>query len=807
MIEAISIWVKGIVQGVGFRPFVYQAAAKHRIQGWVLNAKDGVRIHAEGSSEDLDAFILALSNDAPSASCVQEIELTECSCEGYEGFDIRHSSDSNVEASTLVSPDLVICESCKKELCSPEDRRYSYPFINCTECGPRFSIIEKLPYDRVNTSMKNFALCKECQEEYDNPLDRRFHAQPNACKFCGPSLFTYNFATQERKYESCEYTTYDILKEAGALIRQGGIVALKGLGGYHLVCDADNSSALAKLRERKKRPHKPFALMASTVSDIRQWCEVSPEEEKALASPASPIVLLAKKPGVYIPVGIADGFPEIGFMLPTTPLQLLLIQECGGFLVMTSANRSSSPIIADDEEAISALSGIADLIVGHNRAIVSRFDDSVLRVLNFGNETSIQMIRRSRGFAPTPIPLPQKLVNAQDEGRNLLALGAEQKNTFTFTQGNQAFVSQHMGDLISDEAFDNWFCEVSRYEELFSLSADELVGDIHPRYQVNQWAKSQNRDLFKVAHHHAHIASVLGEHNINDPVIGFAFDGTGVGVDGSLWGGEVLLSNMQAFERFASFSYFPLIGSEAAIKDPLRISYGLLWACDLLDHPVAQAAFAHRGQDLKTYEAMIEEGINCPVTSSLGRIFDAVSALLGICPQVSFEGQAAQMLEGVLFKGNHISSLDCIDFECYKFEFLKNTAQAESTAFDTSVLLIDPKPVMLGILDDIASGVPASYVSYKFHEALVELVVVFSNFIRSSYGITTVALGGGVFMNRYLTQKTVSLLSNEGFTVALPKDLPCNDGGISYGQAVVALARDALLGEEKVYQVITGDKL
>lgn len=823
MHTALDIHVKGIVQGVGFRPFVYRLARKYKLFGWVLNARDGVHIHAEGEEKSLDSFVFEISEHAPSAAQVKEITLSEAAVEGMSDFEILQSEEDATDKVTLVSPDLGICDACVKELFDPADRRYRYPFINCTNCGPRFTIIEGLPYDRANTSMARFELCADCEAEYKNPGDRRFHAQPNACFDCGPHISFWYASTEtpdafaQKTWGITREESDAILSESVDLLESGKILGLKGLGGFHLVCDAKNEKALTVLRERKRRPRQPFAVMVPDVAAAQKYCEVNDIEASQLKSPARPIVLLKKKESCALAPGLADDLPELGVMLPATGLQCLLMhdfKERGNepLLVMTSGNVHDEPIACDDEDAAHRLSAIADAFIGNDREIRTRFDDSVVRVIKVGQAGfAVQTIRRARGYAPTPLVLepldknediensPESLerntASIQDgssqadkaDAVTTFATGAEQKNTMTFLRGSEAFVSQHIGDMECVETFDMWSQTKAQFENLFHLHPQEIICDMHPSYLTTTWAKKQDLKLTQVQHHHAHIASVLGECKIDEAVCGIAFDGTGYGSDGQVWGGEVLLANRSDFERFANFAYLPMPGGAAAIKEPLRMAYGALWTFDLLDHPGAQRSLKALGESVDTLQSMIDEGINTPMTSSVGRLFDAAAALLGVVSEASYEGEPAILLEAAM--GSWWNRAPEPFDERYKIALEKNVATKESTAHDTSVLLFDAAPTFTAMLDDLEAGVATSLIARRFHDAFVDLIKTAAELISAVYQINTIALSGGVFMNRYIIENAVQALESEGFTVAINQELPPNDGNISYGQAVVASAR------------------
>ncbi len=805
MIEALDIRVRGIVQGVGFRPFVYRLARRHIISGWVLNDLDGVFIHAEGESQLLDEFVTELHMSPPAAARITEVELKEVPLQDCEGFEIRESKAEDADEGTLVSADLATCDDCLKELFDPEDRRFRYPFINCTNCGPRFTIIDSLPYDRPATSMASFTMCPTCASEYADPADRRFHAQPDACFECGPHLSFVR--TDERGREICGMTREQsdgIISQAVSMLIEGKILAVKGLGGFHLVCDAANAEALATLRTKKHRGGQAFAVMVSDVETARQVCDVSETEEGVMRSSARPIVLVRKRANARLAEGLADGLPELGVMLPATPLQHLIIhdfrEKCGrDMLVMTSGNQHDEPIVIDDADALNKLGAIADAILGNDRPILSRYDDSVVRVLSLGGvdaqgrpNEALQFIRRARGYAPVPIELTNASPDGgagteESNGRCVFAAGSEQKNTFAYVAEGRAYVSQHIGDMEDADVFDAWVDARGRFGKLFAVADDVLACDAHPEYLASKWARKTASNngipLIEVQHHHAHIASVLAEHELYGPCCGIAFDGTGYGADGTIWGGEVLLANQADYERFANLVYMPMPGGAAAVKRPLRMAYGLLWSCDLLEHPGAAYMLGELGsQEAEVCEQMIEAGLNTPMTSSMGRLFDAMSALLGICTQPTYEGEAAIMLDAAQQRCSEAKD----DEASYAFEIIKNTALESSTAHDTSVVVVDPEPVVRAALDDIASGVRADTIARRFHEAVVELVVQAAELVRALYGIELVALSGGCFMNRFLVEQSVQRLGQRGFTVALNASLPPNDGCVSYGQAAVA---------------------
>lgn len=842
MVEALDIHVKGIVQGVGFRPFVYRLAKKYLINGWVLNAADGVHIRAEGEEKLLDEFVMEISENAPAAAQVTEIEMKEVPLEPFDAFEIRASDEGDAEEATFVSPDLATCADCARELFDPAGHRYRYPFINCTNCGPRFTIIEELPYDRARTSMRDFQMCEACQHEYDDPSDRRFHAQPNACFQCGPHI---SFSTDDGKtvrWGNTREESDDILAEAVAMLLDGKILAVKGLGGFHLACDARNPEAIARLRERKHRYGKAFAVMMPGLDEVRQVCEVGVEEAAVLEGAARPIVLLRKQMDAPLAEGLADGLPELGAMLPYTPLQHLLLHDFAEacekeaateeaarngalppMLVMTSGNMHDEPICIKDDVAYKQLGGIADAFVGNDREILTRFDDSVVRVIRAGSAgETVQMIRRARGYAPAAIEVKgsgtANAAVAEGEGdATIFAAGPEQKNTFCFLRNEgdaaQAFVSQHIGDMEDADTFDAWIEAKQRYEQLFDLHAAELACDLHPEYITSKWAHEQSAlhqpplPLVEVQHHHAHVASVIAENGLpsDEAVCGIAFDGTGYGADGNIWGGEVLMSNESDFERFMNFAYVPMPGGAAAVKRPLQMAFGVLWEFDLLDHPGAAKLREALGEDkCANFETMIDQGINTPVTSSVGRLFDAASALLGICTEPTYEGEPAIMLEAALWDGiaHGMPGTKASDAEngvpdAYVIDVVKNVATETSTAHDTSVLLFDAAPAFRSLLDDLQAGVAVPVISKRFHDAFVNAIVQAAQLSLALYDVRKIALSGGVFMNRYLVENALARLEQAGFTVAINRELPPNDGCVSFGEAVIAWARNLAIEEDQ----------
>ena len=806
----VHIHVTGIVQGVGMRPFVYRGAMAHGICGWVLNAGDGVHIEAHAPADALDAFVAALSEHAPAAARVEHVEVVDLAANGWDtaneqGFRIVASQDQTAHT-TLVSPDIATCDDCLRELFDPADRRYHYPFINCTNCGPRFTIIRSLPYDRAATSMDRFPMCPACAAEYADPLDRRFHAQPDACFDCGPHI-TWREAGEAAASPAVGTTreTSDaIIDRCVELLANGGIVAIKGLGGFHLACDASNEQAVAELRRRKRRSNKPLAVMARDLVDVERLCHVNDAERGLLAGSIRPIVLLRRR-AVYESGGspnalalapsVARDLPELGVMLPYTPLQHLLLAaaEARGMyaLVMTSGNPSEEPIETDDDLAWEHLvaAGIADALLGNDRAILSRYDDSVVRVVN----GAVMPVRRARGYAPQPLPLPA--LNGAPSC--VLACGPQQKATIALTREGTngeatCFVSQHIGDVENGGTFDAWNAARTRLENLFDLAPAALACDVHPSYLSGQWAREQarkcNLPLVEVQHHHAHIASVMAEAiaagrlTTDARVLGIAFDGTGAGTDETIWGGEFLVASLGGFERAAHLRTWALPGGAASVRDARRNAFALLSELGLLEHPGAARLLDSLDEQTRSVTAtMIERGINSPRTSSMGRLFDAAAAILDICDKATYEGEPAIELEAAAWRA--------LDNEIAHFPDDNAGYFASGPSWLDGPYVLDQKALFEALLGGIEAGAPADRLALDFHVAVARSSARIASDICVHEGIDTVALSGGVFMNRLLLQLLTRELKSAGFTVLVPHTVPVNDGCIAYGQAAVARTR------------------
>jgi hydrogenase maturation protein HypF len=754
-LELLRISVRGVVQGVGFRPFVYQLATKHNLKGWVCNTSGDVKIEVEGERRVLDRFLDDLVAQAPPLARLEDVSVTSHAPQGYSGFEIRHSIAEEGKYQ-LVSPDIATCKPCLGEVLTPGDRRYRYPFTNCTNCGPRFTIIEDIPYDRPKTTMRNFKMCPQCQREYDDPMDRRFHAQPNACPRCGPSLKLVDGAGNPVPGD-------DVLATAAGFLKEGKVLAIKGLGGFLLACDATSDKAVKLLRERKRRPFKPLAIMVSTLDEVRKHCLVSEKEEELLASPQCPIVLLRRKEGSTVSPAVAPNLKYLGVMLPYTPLHHVLLRETGLPLVMTSGNLSEEPIAKDNDEALRRLKGIPDYFLMHNRDIYSRYDDSVTIVeLN-----KPQIVRRARGYAPYPIHLPFN-------SKQILACGAELKNTFCLTKDNYAFLSQHIGDLENLETMEHFEATLELYQKLFRITPEVVAYDMHPEYLSTKYARSlgdkhKGLKLVPVQHHHAHIVSCMVENGVEDKVIGISFDGTGYGSDGRIWGGEFLIADYKGFERVGHLEYVPLPGGTVAIERPYRMAVSYLLTLLGKDALTSDLAFLKEvsSQELEFIKKQLEKGINSPLTSSCGRLFDAVSALIGIRGKIDYEAQAAIEMEMASDENERGS---------YPFVI----------ADKDGMNIVHLKVLFSAIIQDIKNNVSQSRVSMKFHRTMAEMVVQMCQRLAKRSGIKKVALSGGVFQNRLLLRLTVAALEEAGFEVRTHSKVPTNDGGVSLGQAVIA---------------------
>ena len=763
--ERRAIAVSGTVQGVGFRPFVFGLASRFALHGFVKNRAGSVLIEVEGEAQSLDEFLTELTTRPPPLAQIDELSWERQPPHGDRDFRIG-PSEADTSSPIFVSPDTATCDDCLGELFDPSDRRFGYPFLNCTNCGPRLTIITGSPYDRERTTMASFRMCAACRAEYDDPTNRRFHAQPSACPACGPQLRLRN-------------ARGDPLAGFVAALRAGRIGAMKGLGGYHLVCDARNEAAVKELRSRKHRDEKPFALMVQDIATARDLCEVLPAESELLSSPRRPIVLLRKRerPAVPVAEGVAPRNPDLGVMLPYTPLHHLLLRALDGIpLVMTSGNRSDEPIAYEDDEALERLADVADLFLTHDRPIHVRCDDSVTRIVG-GLELPL---RRSRGYAPQPITLPVECPSP------ILAVGGQFKGAFALGRGRHAILSHHLGDLDHYDAYRAFVKDVVLYQQLFGVQPERLVHDLHPDYAATRYAiereASEGVTRLAVQHHHAHMASCMAEHGLNEPVIGVTFDGTGYGTDGAIWGGEFLVGDYRAVRRVAHLRYVGIPGGDRAIREPWRMA-----VAHLVDAGVAPFASLGRGASetktlrasVRVVEKMLERNFNTPLTSSAGRLFDAVAALAGLRHRVSYEGQAAMELEWL---AKEISPDGVYPFD------LTETTMGDGSS-QQATLLIDTRPLMRAVVQDSSREIAPALIARRFHSTMVEIVVAVCDRLRKTTGLDAVVLSGGVFMNALLTVEVVTRLGGQGFRVFRHHRVPPNDGGLSLGQLAIAAAR------------------
>lgn len=775
-VQRTRVVVRGVVQGVGFRPYLYALATGLRLSGHVTNTVDGVVVEIEGEPAAVARFCARIAPEAPPLALVESVDATEVPATGGSGFTIVPSRAGG-PVRTLVSPDTATCADCLAELFDPANRRYRHPFITCTHCGPRFTIVTGLPYDRDHTTMAGFPMCPDCAREYGDPADRRFHAQPVACPACGPRLRLIVAGSDGAGARSAVPEVVDPVAQARALLAGGAIVAVKGLGGYHLACDATNSSAVAELRRRKARGDKPFALMAKDISDLEHLVQLGSLERDLLTGRVRPIVLMRRRPGARPLPGtafpceeVAPGSPDLGVMLPYTPVHHLLLgpgtqeHDAPRLLVMTSGNIAGEPIVTDDTEAQSRLAQLADAWLLHDRPIHVPCDDSVVRVC----DGEPLMLRRSRGHAPLPLTLPVPVVPA-------LAVGGDLKNTFCLGEGRKAWLSAHIGDmddLATQLAFER---AEEQLESITGVRPGMMVADRHPAYRSAQWARrhADGRPVVRVQHHHAHVAAAMAEHGLDGscPVIGVAFDGTGHGDDGAVWGGEFLIADYAGYLRFAHLAYVPLPGGDAAVRRPYRMALahlraaGIPWSGDLL------CATACTSDELHLLEQQLTRSLNCVPTSSMGRLFDAVSSLAGVCHRADYEAQAAIELEAAAV------AAEFEDDARYTFRMVRPAG---------APLVCDPAPVLGAVVEDLRHGTAAPAVAARFHRAVARLVRTVCAAARDEVGLGTVALTGGVFANVLLSSLCARGLRQDGFTVLRHQRIPPNDGGLAVGQLVVA---------------------
>jgi hydrogenase maturation protein HypF len=781
----LRLEVRGAVQGVGFRPFVFRLAEELALPGWVLNDARGVFIEVEGPRATLESFRERIVADRPPHAIVQSVEAAWLSPAGYRSFEIRHSEEAGAKTA-LVLPDLATCPECLAEVLDPAARRHGYPFANCTNCGPRFTILYALPYDRPNTTMRGFPMCTACRAEYEEPRDRRFHAQPIACAKCGPVIALWDAAGGEvaRRDEAVE--------AAARVLREGRILALKGLGGFHLMCDARDGAAVERLRQRKLRIGKPFALMVADLDQARTLCEVPELAARWLASPEAPILLLPRRRGSTDEAGgrgaaavsaapeVAPGNPNLGVMLPATPLHHLLLHACGFPVVATSGNLTDEPICTNEYRALERLGGIADYFLVHDRPIERHMDDSVGWIVR----GELRLLRRARGFAPLPVTLERALPV-------VLGVGPHLKNTVALAVGRQVFVSQHIGDLETPEAMGAFERVIADFQRLYEVRPAAVAHDLHPDYLSTRWALSgaaggDEVRRIGVQHHHAHLAACLAENGIEGRALGVTWDGTGYGSDGTIWGGEFLLGDASSFERVAHLRPFRLPGGEAAVHEPRRTALGLLREIHGKVAPAVLPApctgwFSE--SELATLGRMLDGGLNSPVTTSLGRLFDGVAALLGLRTRVTFEGEAAMALEWVA---------DPAERGAYPVDSTRRSTahRGGEAAGPGGPLIVDWAPLLAGVIEDLGRGVAREVVAARFHNGLVRAALD----VAKAVGEERVALSGGCFQNRLLTERLGAALEEAGHTVLLHRQVPPGDGGVSLGQVVVAAARLASEG-------------
>ena len=755
----VKLALRGAVQGVGFRPFVHRLATELAVTGWINNSPQGVFVEAESPRPTLEQFLRRIEAEKPPRSFIQSMETTWLDAVGFEKFEIR-ASENGGNKSALILPDLATCPDCLREISDPKNRRFHYPFTNCTNCGPRFSIIEALPYDRANTAMKKFVMCPACRKEYDNPQDRRFHAQPNACPVCGPRLEFWE-ATGAAIFGGDE-----ALRAAAYAIRRGKIVAVKGIGGFHLLTAARNEKAVGLLRERKHREEKPLALMFPSLESVKAVCEVSPLEERLLVSPEAPIVLLRRRPSseklnlkFQIAENVATHNPSFGVMLPSNPLHHLLLAELKFPVIATSGNVSDEPICTDEFEARERLRGLADFFLVHNRPIVRHVDDSIVRVM-LGRE---MMLRRARGYAPLPV----QIQTSKSENKNVLAVGAHLKNSVALAVGNNVFLSQHIGDLETEQANAAFRRVTGELPGLYDIEPEMIAADLHPDYQSTRFAQQSGKKNVGVQHHVAHVLSCIAENEVGLPALGVAWDGTGYGTDGTIWGGEFFLVTEEKIERVAHLLPFRLPGGDKAVKEPRRAALGLLYelygeaAFEMIHLPPLREM---PPVEMITLRGMLQRRFNSPSTSSVGRLFDVVASLVNLRQQMRFEGQAAMELE-------------------FALEGVASDARYDLPLVTRgSKLVLDWSLMVHSILIDVNGGVSVAEISAKFHNALAEAVIA----VARSSGLTRVVLSGGCFQNRYLTERTVSRLRAEKFQPYWHQRVPPNDGGIALGQIFAA---------------------
>ncbi|KAJ51354.1 hydrogenase maturation protein HypF [Clostridium tetanomorphum] len=756
--ERRYIVVRGIVQGVGFRPFVYREAVKNGLKGWVKNTSKGVYIDVEGDKNNIYKFLQEIKINPPPLSLVEKIEVSRKEVKQYKSFNIEKSNESNSNSITIISPDIAICKQCEEDIKNPNNRRYKYPFTNCTNCGPRYSIIEKLPYDREMTTMKEFNMCSSCKEEYKNPLNRRFHAQPNACKECGPKVWladSHGNIIEEKQ----------AIEKSKELLKHGKIIAVKGLGGFHLVCNGKDEIAIKILRERKRRPFKSLALMMKNMDTVKKYCEVSPLEETVLNGIKKPILLLQRKNSL-LPKNISPDNNNLGIMLPYTPLHILLFDNDLEVLIMTSANSSGLPMVYSNKEALEGLNEIVDYFLLHDRNIYMPVDDSVVKVIM----NKEYVIRSARGYAPGYLHY---------EGiEDTLACGSELKNTFAISKGNSIFISPHIGDMSNFEVYNSFKKGIEHFKNIYNIAPKRICFDMHPHFMGNVLSKRFEGRKVPIQHHHAHIVSCMVENRVKDEVIGVAYDGTGYGLDGKIWGSEFLITSLGKFKRVGHLDYIPLPGGQQAIEEPFRIGLSYIYKCFGEEWGVFLPWKDFNDKYLlQNIIKIIKKNVNCIETSSMGRFFDGVASLLNLKKRITYEGEAAIALENI-----------CNPQEkgVYNYDIVNHKGE----------FIIKEEKIIKGILKDLFHSVEKGVIAKKFHNTIIELTVDMCKKIRNVYRIDKVALSGGVFQNNILILGTVKKLQEEGFKVYTHSKIPCNDGGVSLGQLIIGnynIFKDKLL--------------
>ena len=751
MIQRVHIVIRGAVQGVGFRPFIFKLAKLLNLNGWVLNSSQGVFIEAEGEKEKLENFILRIDKEKPQVSFIQSLEYNYLDPVGYRDFEIK-KSDSSGEPTAIILPDIATCDECLSDVFDPKNRRYLYPFTNCTNCGPRYSIIESLPYDRPRTTMKKFIMCDKCKKEYEDPANRRFHAQPNACPNCGPHIELWDRSGKLLN------SKHPAIEETAKAIEEGKIVALKGLGGFHIIADASNNKSVLSLRNRKHREEKPFALMYPDINTLKEDCIVSPVEERLLLSSQSPIVLLKRKnqSASNIAKSVAPGNPFLGVMLPYTPLHHILMYFLKSPIVATSGNHSEEPICTDENDALEKLNNIVDLFLVHNRPILRHVDDSIVSVV-LDRE---MLLRRARGYAPLPILSRSNL-------KNSVSVGGHLKNTIAISKGKQVFLSQHIGDLETVESFNTFKKTLTDFEKLYNVTPELIACDLHPDYISSKYAAGLNIPIVKVQHHVSHIFSCMEDNQLEGPLLGVSWDGTGFGTDETIWGGEFFLLKDKTISRIAHFDKFRLPGGESSIKEINRIASGMLYKIfgkDIFNDKRILPIKYFSNKELKLIEGMLSRKFNSPETSSVGRLFDAVASILGIRQKVNHEGQAAMELE---YLTNGYKTDDC-----YSYNIIENETK--------NIYVIDWQPTIQELLTEKLNDLSVNLISVKFHNTLSEIILS----LAKKVGEEKVVMSGGCFQNRYLLERTVKLLEKENFKPYWHQRVPPNDGGIALGQII-----------------------